>query len=103
MATPGAAGAAVYRAATPADQRRAHGALAAATDQRLNPDRRAWHRAQAVLDTDEGATADLERSAKRARARWRAGRRSRVPATGGRADGRFRCCRMATLARAHLA
>lgn len=60
---------AVYRAATPPDQRRAHAALAAATDPDVDPDRRAWHRAQAVLGTDEEAAADLERSAGRARAR----------------------------------
>ena len=53
---------AVYRAATPPDQRRAHGALAAATDPQLDPDRRAWHRAQSVLGTDEEAAAELERS-----------------------------------------
>ncbi len=60
---------AVYQAATPSDKRRAHGALAAATDPRSDPDRRAWHRAQAVSGTDEDAAADLERSADRARAR----------------------------------
>jgi DNA-binding CsgD family transcriptional regulator len=60
---------AVYQAAAPPDQRRAHGALAAATDVRSDPDRRAWHRAQAVLGTHEDAAADLERSAGRARAR----------------------------------
>lgn len=57
---------AVYRAATAPEHRRAHRALAAATNPQADPDRRAWHRAQSVLGTDEGAAADLERSAGRA-------------------------------------
>lgn len=60
---------AVYRAATPPDHRRVHDALATATDPRADPDRRAWHRGQAVLGSDEDAAAELERSAVRARAR----------------------------------
>ncbi len=60
---------AVYQAAIPPDRRRAHDVLAAATDPESDPDRRAWHRAQAVQGTDEEAAAELERSAGRARAR----------------------------------
>ena len=40
---------AVYRAAPPAERRAAHQALAGATDPQADPDRRAWHRAQATL------------------------------------------------------
>ena len=60
---------AVYRAAAPADRRRAHRVLATATDPRSDPDRRALHRARATAGVDEDVAAELERSAGRARGR----------------------------------
>ncbi len=58
-----------YGAATPQDRQAAHRALAEATDPQLDPDRRAWHRAQAAPAPDEDIASDLDRSADRARAR----------------------------------
>jgi DNA-binding CsgD family transcriptional regulator len=60
---------AAYQAATLEERQSVHRALAEATDHRLDPDRRAWHRAEAAAGLDEEVAEELEHSASRAQAR----------------------------------
>lgn len=60
---------AAYHSSSLQQRQQIHRALAEVTDPQSDPDRRAWHLANATAKPDEGVAAELVRSASRARAR----------------------------------
>ena len=60
---------AIYRSASVEAKREAHAALAEATDPTIDPERRAWHAAQATPGPNEEVAAELERYAGHAQSR----------------------------------
>jgi DNA-binding CsgD family transcriptional regulator len=60
---------AAYRSASLREREEVHRALADVTDAEIDPDRRAWHRAQAAPGPDEDVAEELGRSANRAQGR----------------------------------
>jgi hypothetical protein len=59
--------AAAYREASSRERLEVHAALAQVTDPILDPDRRAWHRANSTIAQDDEIALELERAAARAK------------------------------------
>ncbi|MET0525740.1 MAG: AAA family ATPase [Nocardioides sp.] len=95
---------AVYQGADDAARRRAHEALAGATDAHGDPDLRVWHRAAAAQSTDEEIADELERAARRAAAQGRRAAEAALLARAAQltADRQLRATRLLRAAAAEL-
>ncbi|MEU9139302.1 AAA family ATPase [Streptomyces sp. NPDC048404] len=93
---------AVYRSAPAGERRRVHAALAAVSDPLRNPERRAWHRAEATVGLDDEVADELVAAAELARGRGGYAERAALLARAAQLSHANRAVRLVEAARAHL-
>ncbi|MFE2828553.1 AAA family ATPase [Streptomyces sp. NPDC059271] len=93
---------AVYRSAPAGERRRVHAALAAVSDALRNPERRAWHRAEATVGLDDEVADELVAAAELARGRGGYAERAALLARAAQLSQADRAVRLVEAARAHL-
>ncbi|MFJ8798782.1 AAA family ATPase [Streptomyces sp. NPDC102487] len=93
---------AVYRSAAAGERRRVHAALAAVSDALRNPERRAWHRAEATVGLDDEVADELVAAAELARGRGGYAERAAFLARAAQLSQANRAVRLVEAARAHL-
>ncbi|MGW1469382.1 helix-turn-helix transcriptional regulator [Streptomyces sp. NPDC002308] len=93
---------AVYRSAPADERRRVHAALAAVSDGLRNPERRAWHRAEATVGLDDEVADELVAAAELARGRGGYAERAALLARAAQLSRADRAVRLVEAARAHL-
>ncbi|MFD6532093.1 AAA family ATPase [Streptomyces sp. NPDC060184] len=93
---------AVYRSAPAGERRRVHAALAAVSDALRDPERRAWHRAEATVGLDDEVADELVAAAELARGRGGYAERAALLARAAQLSRADRAVRLVEAARAHL-
>ncbi|MCX5402299.1 AAA family ATPase [Streptomyces sp. NBC_00102] len=93
---------AVYRSAPAGERRRVHAALAAVSDPLRDPERRAWHRAEATVGLDDEVADELVAAAELARRRGGYAERAALLARAAQLSRADRAVRLVEAARAHL-